>query len=124
MSGSKESEQSEQLSTIQPINGVKSSNPPNNTELSAKAQIPKYKYHLHKNHPLFAQIQPTKHYFVNKHYKSFISNNSINSIKTMSKAKATRSKSTPTKARVTFSDTHDSFNTWIQYNITHRNPTW
>ena len=108
MSDSKECEQSEQLSPIQPINGIKSSNPPNNTELSAKAQIPKYKYPLHKNHSLFAQIEPTKHYFVNKHKKSLISNNSINSIKTMSKAKATRSKSTPTKSRVTFSDTTPS----------------
>ena len=104
-SDSKECEQSDQLSPIQPINGIKSSNPANNSELSAKAQIPKYKYHLHKNHSLFAQIQPTEHYFMNKHNKSLISNNSINSIKTMSKAKATRSKSTPTKARVTFSDT-------------------
>ena len=108
MSDSKECEQSEQLSPIQPINGIKSSNPPNNTELSAKAIIPKYKYHFHKNHLLFAQVQPTKHYFVNKHNKSLSSNNSINSIKTMSKAKATRSKSTPTKARVTFSDTTPS----------------
>ena len=108
MSDSKECEQSEQISPIQPINGIKSSTPPNNTELSAKAQIPKYKNHLHKNHSLFAQIQPTKHYFVNKRNKSLISNNSIYSIKTMSKAKATRSKSSPTKARVTFSDTTPS----------------
>ena len=108
MSDSKECEQSEQLSPIQPINGITSSNQPNNTELSAKAQIPKYKYHLHKNHSLFAQVQPTKHYFVNNHNKSLLSNNSVNSIKTMSKAKATRSKSTPTKARVTFSDTNPS----------------
>ena len=103
MSDSKECEQSEQLSPIQPINGIKSSNPPNNTELSAKSQISKYKYHLHKNQSLFAQIQPTKHYFVNKHNKPLISNNSINSIKTKSNAKAT-----PTKARVTFSDTTPS----------------
>ena len=103
-----DSKESEQLSPIQPINGIKSSNPPNNTKLSAKAQIPKYKYHLHKNHSLFAQVHPTKRYFLNKHIKSLISNTSINSIKTMSKAKATRSKSTPTKARVTFSDTTPS----------------
>ena len=102
---SKECEQSEQLSPMQPINGNKSSNTPNNTKLSAKTQIPKYKYHLNKNHSLFAQILPTKHYFVNKHNKPLISINSVNSIKTMSKAKATRSKSIPTKARVTFSDT-------------------
>ena len=38
MSDSKECEQSEQLSPIQPLNGIKSNNPPNNTELSAKAQ--------------------------------------------------------------------------------------
>ena len=108
MSDSKECEKSEQLSPIQPINGIKSSNPPNNTDLSKKAQIPKYKYHSHKNHSLFVQVQPTKHYFVNKHNKSFLSKNSINSIRTMSKTKATRSKSTPTKARVTFSDTTPS----------------
>ena len=45
---SKECEQSEQLSPMQPINGNKSSNTPNNTKLSAKTQIPKYKYHLKK----------------------------------------------------------------------------
>ena len=108
MLDSKECEQSEQLSPMQLINGNKSSNTPNNTKLSAKTQIPKYKYHLHKNHLLFAQILPKKHYFVNKHNKPLISNNSVNIIKTMSKAKATRSKSTPTKARVTFSDTTPS----------------
>ena len=107
-SDSKECERSEQLSPIQPINGIKSNNPPNNTKLSAKAQIPKYKYHLHKNHSLFAQIQPTKHSIVNKQTNSFISDNSVTSINTMSKVKATRSKSTPTKARVTFSDTTPS----------------
>ena len=107
-SDSKECERSEQLSPIQPINGIKSNNPPNNTKLSAKAQIPKYKYHLHKNHSLFAQIQPTKHSIVNKQTNSFISDNSVKSINTMSKAKATRSKSTPTKARVTFLDTTPS----------------
>ena len=63
---SKECEQSEQLPLIQPINGNKSSNTPNNTKLSAKTQIPKYKYHSPKNNSLFAQILPKKHYFVNK----------------------------------------------------------
>ena len=104
----KECEQSEQLSLIQPINGNKSSNTPNNTKLSAKTQIPKYKYHSPKNNSLFAQILPKKHCFVNKLNKPFISNNSVNSLSTMSKAKANRSKSTPTKARVTFSDTTPS----------------
>ena len=103
-SESKECEQSEQLSPLQPINVIKSDKLPNNTKLSAKAQIPKYKYHLNQNHSLFAQIQPTKHSIVNKQTNSCVSDNSINSINTMSKAKATRSKSTPTKARVTFSD--------------------
>ena len=105
---SRECEQSEQLSSMQPINGNKSSNTSNNTKLSAKTQIPKYKYHLHKNHSLFAQILPKKHYFVNKHNKPLISNNSVIILKLMSKAKATRSKSTLTKARVTFSDTTPS----------------
>ena len=105
MSDSKECEHSEQLSSIKPINGIKSNNPPNNAKFSAKAQISKYKYHLHKNHSLFAQIQPTNHSTVNKQNKSIVSNNSVNYISKMSKAKAPRSKSTPTKARVTFSDT-------------------
>ena len=110
-SDSKECERSEQLSPIRPINGIKPNNPPNNTKLSAKAQIPNYKYHLQKNHMLFAQIQPTKHSIVNKQtnsFISFISDNSVKSINTMSKAKATRSNSTPTNARVTFSDTTPS----------------
>ena len=51
---SKECEQSEQLSPMQPIYGNKSSKTPNNTKLSAKTQIPKYKYHLHKNHSFLA----------------------------------------------------------------------
>ena len=105
MSDSKECEHSEQLSPIKPINGIKSNNPANNSNFSAKAKIPKYKYHLHKNHSLFAQIQPTNNSTVNKQNKLIISNNSVNYISEMSKAKATRSKSTPTKARVTFSDT-------------------
>ena len=104
MSDSKE--HSEQLYTIKPMNGIKSNNPPNNAKFSAKAQIPKYKYH--KNHSLFAQIQPTNHSTKNKQNKLIISNNSVNYISKMSKAKAPRSKSTPTKARVSFSDTTPS----------------
>ena len=103
MSDSKECEHSEQLSPIKPINGVKSNNPPNNAKFSAKAKIPKYKYHS-----LFAQNQPTNHSTVNKQNKFINSNNSVNHISKMSKAKAPRSKSTPTKARVTFSDTTPS----------------
>ena len=106
MSDSKECEHSEKLSPIKPINGIKSNNPPNNANFSAKAKIPKYKYHLHKNHSLFAQIQPTNNFTVNKRNKFSILDNSVNSISKMSKAKTTRSKSTPTKARVTFSDTY------------------
>ena len=108
VSDSKECEHSEQLSLIKPINGIKSNNPPNNTKFSAKTKIPKYKYHLHKNHSLFAQIQPTNNFTVNTQNKFSILDNSVNSISKMSKAKATRSKSTPTKARVTFSDTTPS----------------
>ena len=77
MSDSKECEHSEQLSPIKPINGIKSNNPPNNAKFSAKAKIPKYKNHLHKNHSLFAQIQHTNNSTVNKRNK-FISNNSVN----------------------------------------------
>ena len=63
---------------------------------------------MHKNHSLFAQIQPTNNLTINTQNKFSILDNSVNSISTMSKAKATRSKSTPTKARVTFSDTTPS----------------
>ena len=75
---------------------------------SAKTKIPKYKYHLHKHHSLSAQIQPTNNFTVNKQNKFSVLNNSVNSISKMSKAKTTRSKSTPTKARVTFLDTNPS----------------
>ena len=108
MSDSKECEYFEQLSPIKPINGIKSNNPPNNAKFSAKTKIPKYKYHLHKNHSLFAQIQSTNNFTINTQNKFSIMDKSVNSISTMSKAKATRSKSTPTKARVTFSDTNPS----------------
>ena len=89
MSDSKECEHSEQLSPIKPINGIKSNNPPNNAKFSAKAKIPKYKYHLPKNHSLFAQNQLTNNSTVNK---LSTLNNSVNYISKMSKAKATRSK--------------------------------
>ena len=56
MSDSKECEHSEHLSPTKPINGIKSNNPPNNAKFSAKAQIPKYKDHLNKNHPLFPKF--------------------------------------------------------------------
>ena len=105
MSDSKECEHSEQLSPIKPINDIKSNNPPNNAKYSAKIKIPKYKYHLHKNHSLFAQIKPTINLTINTQNKFSNLDNSVNSISTKSKAKATRSKSTPTKERVTFSDT-------------------
>ena len=108
MSDSTECEHSEQLSPIKPINVIKSNNTPNNAKFSAKTKIPKYKYHLHKNHSFFAQIQPTNNFTVNKQNKFSTLDNSVNSISKISKAKATRSKSTPTKARVTFSDTTPS----------------
>ena len=108
MSDSKECEHSEQLSPIKPINGIKSNYPPNDAKFSLKTKIPKYKYHLQKNHSLFAQIQPTNNFTINKQIKFSVLDNSVNSISKMSKAKATRSKQTPTKARVTFSDTTPS----------------
>ena len=80
MSDSNECEHSEQLSQIQPINGIKPNNPPNNAKFSAKAKIPKYKYHLHKNHSLFAQIQPTNNSTVNKRNKLFTLNNSLSQL--------------------------------------------
>ena len=108
MSDSKECEHSEHLSPIKPNNGIKSNNPPNNAKFSAKTKISKYIYHLHKNHLLFAQIQPTNNFTISKQNKFSILDISVNSIRTMSKAKRTQSKSTPTKARVTFSDTTPS----------------
>ena len=60
ISDSKECKHFEQLSPIKPISGIKSNNPPKNAKFSAKTKIPKYKYHLHKNHSLFAQIHPKK----------------------------------------------------------------
>ena len=69
MSDSKEGEHSEQLSPIKRTNVIKSNNPPNNAKFSAKTKIPKYKYHLHKNHSLFAQIQPTNNFTINKQNK-------------------------------------------------------
>ena len=108
ISDSKECEHSEQLYPIKPINGNKSTIPPKNAKLSAKAQISKYKYHSHKNRSLFAQNRPTIHYILNKQNKLFDADSSVNHISKMLQAKATKSKSTPTKARVTFSDTTPS----------------
>ena len=105
MSDSKECEHSEKLYPIKPINGIKSNNPPNIAKLSAKKQIPKYKYNSHKNHSLFAQNRSTIHLTLNNSVKTLHANNSVNHITKMPKTKTTRSKSTPTKARVTFSDT-------------------
>ena len=48
MSDSRECEHSKKLYPIKPINGIKSNNPPKITKLSAKTQIPKYKYHPQK----------------------------------------------------------------------------
>ena len=105
MSDSKECEHSEQLYPIKPINGVQSNNPPKIAKLSAKTQIPKYKYNSHKNRLLFAQNRSTIHLTLNNSVKTLHTNNSVNHITKMPKTKTTRSKSTPTKARVTFSDT-------------------
>ena len=108
MSDSKECEHSEQLYPIKPINGIMSNNPPKISKLSAKTQIPKYKYHSQKNRSLFAQNRCTSHLTLNNSTKSLHASNSVNHINKMPKTKATRSKSTPTKARVTFSDTTPS----------------
>ena len=48
MSDNKECEHSEQINPIKPINGIKSNNPPQYRKLSAKTQIPEYKYNLQK----------------------------------------------------------------------------
>ena len=108
MSDSKECEHSEQLKPIKPINGIKSNNPPKIAKLSAKTQIPKYKYHSQNNRSLFAQNRSTIHLTLNSSVKTLQASNSVNHINKVPKTKATRSKSTPTKARVTFSDTTPS----------------
>ena len=108
ISDSKECEHSEQLYPIKPINVIQSNNPPKVTKLSAKTQIPRYKYHSHKNRSFFAQNRSTTHLNLNNSIKPLHANNSVNSINKKPKIKATRSKSTPTMARVTFSDTTPS----------------
>ena len=108
MSDKKESEHSEQMNPIKPINGIKSNNPPKNSKLSAKTQIPMYKYNLQINHPLFAQNRLPFHSTLKNVIKLLNANNSVNLLNKMPKTKASRSKSTPTKARVTFSDTTPS----------------
>ena len=110
MSDNKECEHSEQINPIKPINDIKSNNPPKYRKLSAKTQIPKYKNNLQKNHSLFAQIRFTFHSTLNNPIKMLYANiqQDVNLLKKMPKTKATRSKSTPTKARVTFSDTTPS----------------
>ena len=108
MSDSKECEHSELINQIKPINGFKSNNPPKYSKLSAKIQIPKYKYNLQKNHSLFVQNGFTFHSTLNNSIKSLNASNSVNLLNKMPKTKASRSKSTPTKARVTFSDTTPS----------------
>ena len=96
------------LEHLKPINGIKSNNPPKYRKLSAITQIPKYKYNLQKNHSLFAQSIFTFHSTLSNPIKSLNANNSVNLLNKMPKTKATRSKFTPTKARVTFSDTNPS----------------
>ena len=108
MSDNKESEHSEQINPKKTINGIKSNNPPKYRKLSAKTQIPKYKYNVQKNHSLFAQNRFTFHSTLNNPIKLLNANNSVNLLNKMPKTKTTRSKSTPTKARVTFSDTTPS----------------
>ena len=108
MSDSKECEHSEQLYPIKTINGIKSNNLPQIAKISAKTQILKYKCHWHKNRSLFSQNRSTTHLNLNNSVKTLHANNSVNHITKMPKTKTTRSKSTPTKARVTFSDTTPS----------------
>ena len=93
----------EQLCRIKFINGIKSNNPPKYSKLSAKTQFPKYKYHWHKNNSLFAQNKFRIQSSSNNSVKSINSINPVHSINNMPKTKA--NKSTPTKARVSFSDT-------------------
>ena len=108
MSDNKECEHSEQINPIKPINGIKSNNPRKHRKLSAKIQIPKYKYNLQKNYSLFDPNRFKIRSTLNNPIKSLNANNSVNLLNKMPKTKATRSKSTPKKARVTFSDTTPS----------------
>ena len=90
-------EQPEELYPRKPIIGIKSSNQHKYLKLSAKTQILEYKYSPQNNNLLFAQnsLRIISH-----------QNNSINSIAKMPRAKT--NKSTPTKARVIFSDNSPS----------------
>ena len=92
MSDSKECEYSKQLYPIKPIKGIKSNNPPKNAKLSAKTQIPMYKYNSHKNRSLFAQNRSTIHLTLNNSIKTLHANNPVNHITKMPKTKTTRSK--------------------------------
>ena len=91
-SGSKECEQSEQLSPISPIYDFKSTNHRKFSKLGAKLKSFIYKDNATKKFSLYVQ-----NYSANK----FIAANSINSNSKMPCGKST--KSTPTKARVNFS---------------------
>ena len=96
----------EQLCPIKTINGIKSINPPKYSNLSAKTQFPRYKYHRKKNNSLFDQNKFRIQSSSNNSVKSINSINPVHSINNRPKTKA--NKSTPTKARVTFSDTTPS----------------
>ena len=108
ISDNKECEHSEQINPIKPINGIKSNNPLKYRKLSAKTHNPKYNYKLQKNHSLFAQNRFTFHSTLKNPIKLLNANNSVNLLNKMPKTKATVSKSSPTKARVTFSDSTPS----------------
>ena len=92
-SDNKEGEQSEDLDSIKPIFDTNSRNQHKFSILGAKLQIPEYKYNQPKKTSVFDQSKLRIH----------PSNN--HSIKSISKMTRTRAeKSTPTRARVTFSD--------------------
>ena len=96
-SDNKECEQFEQVNPIQPIIGIKSSNQHKYVKLGANVKIPEYKYSPQKHKSLFAQ---------NSLRIKSNQNNSANSITKMPRLKT--NKATPTRARVTFSDTTPS----------------
>ena len=96
-SDDKEWEQSERLDPIEPISDTNSNNHNKIFKLGAKVQNFNYKYNPPKITSLFAQNQFRIHQS-NNHF--------INAISNIPRAKA--KKSTPAKARVTFSDNSPS----------------
>ena len=96
-SDNKKCEQFKQVNQIEPIIGIRSSKQHKYVKFGANIKIPEYKYSPKKHNSLFAQ---------NSLRLKSNQNNTVNSIVKMPRSKI--NKATPTRARVTFSDTTTS----------------